>query len=64
MTEYRGYNIDGDGTFGMKVIKPTTKGSVAGELRGSYTSAHWAQKAIDTFLNSKENANGQKDNAA
>ena len=52
--EYRGYNIAGDGKFGMKVIKPTTKGSVPGELRGDFTTTTFAQKAIDAFLLEKE----------
>lgn len=63
MTEYKGYNIDGDGTFGNKVIKPTTKGSVPGELRGSFTTPSFAMRAIDMFLMNKEILNGrQKDN--
>lgn len=66
MTEYKGYNIDGDGTFGMKVIKPTSRGSVPNELRGTFTTAHWAEKAIDMFLLTKEISNNgrQKDNTA
>ncbi len=55
--EYNGYIIEGDGTFGMKVIKPTTKGSVPGELRGVFTTPAWAMKAIDTFLMTKEAKN-------
>ena len=54
MTEYRGYNIDGDGTYGMKLIKPITKGSVPGEIRGVFTTPAFAMKAIDAFLSTKE----------
>jgi hypothetical protein len=59
MAEYRGYNIDGDGTFGMKIIKPTTRGSVPGELRGSFTTEYFAKRTIDQFLNAKEVKDGK-----
>lgn len=53
-TEYKGYLIAGDGTYGMKEIKPVGKGSVPMPLRGSYTSAYMAHKAIDTHLREKQ----------
>ncbi len=53
MTEYKGYNIVSDGTYGMKEIKPTTRGSVPGELRGVFTNETFARKSIDAFLISK-----------
>lgn len=60
MMEYKGYNIDSDGTFGMKVIKPTTKGSVPNPLRGVFTTNGFAMKAIDAFLLDKgDNTNGK-----
>lgn len=52
--EYRGYNIDSDGTYGFKVIKPVKAGSVPGELRGLFTTAVFAQRQIDLYLNEKE----------
>lgn len=48
--EYKGYLIVGDGTYGMKEIKPTGKGSVHLALRGKYTNAGSAMKSIDQFL--------------
>ena len=51
--EYEGYAIVGDGTFGYKHIKPTGKGSVALPLRGVYTTAFEAQKAIDAYNREK-----------
>ncbi len=60
MAEYKGFNIDGDGTFGMKIIKPTARGSVPGELRGMFTTAQFAMKAIDQFLSTKENKSNGK----
>lgn len=51
--EYNGFNIVGDGTFGYKHIKPTGKGSVALSLRGVYTTAYEAQRAIDAYLKTK-----------
>tara|TARA_R110000772_G_scaffold144025_1_gene253579 strand:- start:11734 stop:11934 length:201 start_codon:yes stop_codon:yes gene_type:complete len=57
--EYNGYNIVGDGTFGYKHIKPLGKGSVSLELRGIYTTAYEAQKAIDDYVRTKlEKASG------
>jgi len=51
--EYKGFNIEGDGTFGMMLIKPKGKGSVPLNLRGSYTKSVFAEKAIDQHLSSK-----------
>ncbi|MOA48043.1 hypothetical protein D3C78_1707330 [compost metagenome] len=51
--EYKGYTIAGDGTFGMKEIKPIGKGSVPNALRGKYTTSYRAQIAIDTYLDGK-----------
>lgn len=52
--EYRGYKIEGDGTFGYKHIKPIGKGSVSKVLQGAYTTGAEAEKAIDNFLKQKE----------
>ena len=57
--EYKGYQIVGDGTFGFKEIKPTGKGSVHLELRGSYTTSKQAELAIDRHL-AKEAAKPKK----
>lgn len=59
--EYRGFNIEGDGTFGMKVIKPLGKGSVPLSLRGAYTKSSFAERDIDLHLSLK---GGKKDGKA
>lgn len=45
--EYNGYNIIGDGVYGMKVIKKIGRGALPNELKGSYSTAREAIKAID-----------------
>lgn len=53
--EYRGYVIEGDGTFGMKVIKyPGRGGAIPQCLEGSFTKAQEAMYAIDQYLLIKE----------
>lgn len=54
MTEYREYQIVGDKTFGMKTIRPSGRGTVPGELRGSFTDFRNAKLAIDKYLSEKE----------
>lgn len=63
--EYKGYKIEGDGTFGYSHIKPLGKGSVPVPLRGTYTTKVFAQKAIDGYLatNKKGKTNGKADNS-
>jgi hypothetical protein len=51
--EYKGYNIVGDGTYGHKEIKTIGKGSLPLQLRGSFTTSVFAQKAIDAYLHEK-----------
>lgn len=51
--EYKGYMIVSDGTFGHKLIKPVGKGTVPMELRGIYTSASFAQVAINGVVEKK-----------
>lgn len=51
--DYNGFVIEGDKTFGMKLIKPQGRGSVPASLRGSYTSFGQAMRAIDTVLATK-----------
>lgn len=58
--EYQGYNIEGDGTFGMKLIKTIGRGSLPTELRGVFTTDYMARKAIDVSLAlKKEKNNGE-----
>ena len=57
--EYNGYMIEGDGTFGMKLIKPIGRGSVPAELRGSWSSTGFARKAIDALVGKKESINAE-----
>jgi hypothetical protein len=53
--EYRGYSIEGDGTFGMKVIKyPGRGGAIPQCLEGSFTKPQEAMFAIDQYLLLKE----------
>lgn len=54
MTEYKNYKVVGDNTYGMKTIRPLGRGTVPGELRGSYTDFRNAQLAIDKYLSGKE----------
>lgn len=52
---YKGYVIEGDGTFGMKVIKfPGRGGGLPKCLEGSFTKASDAQYAIDLYLTHKQ----------
>lgn len=52
--EYRGYNIVGDGAFGMKLIKNIGRGALPNELKGSYSTAREAIKAIDRVKGNKD----------
>lgn len=55
MMEYKGYRIEGDGTFGMKVIKKIgIGGGLPVVLEGSFTKALTAQHAIDQYILLKE----------
>lgn len=60
--EYNGYKVEGDGVFGYCHIKPLGKGSVPKELRGTYTTKTFAQKAIDFHLST--NKKGKKNDKA
>lgn len=53
MTEYNGFRIKSDGTFGMFNIHPIT-GSVPEILRGSYTRKSFAMSDIDKYNSFKE----------
>lgn len=55
MTQYRNYVIEGDGTFGMKVIKyPGAGGGIPNCLKGSYSNEKLAKQAIDVYLTFKQ----------
>ncbi len=51
--EYKGYNIQGDGSFGHKRIT-TSKGSLPKCLVGGFTTSQFAKVAIDMYLSSKD----------
>lgn len=57
MAEYKGFNIEGDGTYGYKNIKSIGKGSIPMELRGVWTSETYARRAIDSLISAKESPN-------
>lgn len=57
--EYNGYNIEGDGSFGMKLIKTIGRGSLPLELRGSFQSVRDARRAIDIIRSKKEKPNAE-----
>ena len=53
--EYKGYKIESEGNFMMKVIKPLGKGSVHKILMGSFTTDVFAMKQIDAHLEGTKN---------
>lgn len=57
--EYNGYNIDGDGSYGMKLIRTIGRGSLPLELRGHFSNEHEARKAIDKSRALKENVSAE-----
>jgi len=58
--KYRGYEIVGDGTFGMKkIIYPGRGGTIPEYLSGAYTKAKEAIQAIDHYLLVKEEADSK-----
>lgn len=54
MTEYRGFKIVGDGTYGNKLIKTIGQGSLPDVLKGSFTRPSFAHVAIDRYILEKE----------
>jgi len=50
---YKGYNIQGDGSFGHKRIS-CSKGSLPKCLVGGFTTSQFARSAIDQYLASKK----------
>lgn len=59
LEEYRGFNIENDGTFSMKHIKYKGQGSVPSLLRGAYTHTKLARDDIDIFLDSEGKHNAK-----
>ncbi len=59
MTEYKGYNIVGDNTYGMKSIKTIGRGAIHAALTGSFSSDKQARLAIDLIVAKKESKNGE-----
>jgi hypothetical protein len=60
--EYLGYKIEGDGTFGMKVIKLIGfGGGLPKILEGSFTRTIEAKQAIDYYLSVKKEIQEEKD---
>lgn len=52
--EYKNYKIEGDGTFGMYVIKVIGfGGTIPDVLKGSFSKKVIAQQAIDQYLYEK-----------
>ena len=51
--EYKGYHIQGDGTYGHKRIS-AIKGSLPAVLQGGFTTAQFARVAIDMYLATKK----------
>lgn len=54
MTEYKGFRIVGDGTYGMYVVKAIGPGAIPNVLQGSYSRVKNAQHDIDMYKNEKE----------
>lgn len=60
-SEYNGYKIVSDGTYGYKEIKPAGRGSIHLSLRGKFTTEKVARQAIDQHLSSKVNQDDKTD---
>jgi hypothetical protein len=56
--EYNGYRIIHDGTFGMKSIQNIGRGALPNSLKGAFSTAKEAMKAIDRA--GKVNTNGEE----
>lgn len=54
MLEYKGYRIEGDGTFGYQYIKPMKQGQVPTKLKGAFTTPLFAKRAVDAYISMKE----------
>jgi hypothetical protein len=58
MSEYNGYNIVSDGTFGMFNIKALS-GTIPEILRGAYTRKSFAMADIDKYVAFKAEIEGR-----
>lgn len=61
MSEYNGYKIVGDGTYGYKEIKSLGRGALPLALRGVFTTEKVARQAIDYHLATKVNKDDKAD---
>lgn len=61
MSEYNGYKIVGDGTYGYKEIKSLGRGALPLALRGVFTTEKVARQAIDYYLATKVNKDDKAD---
>lgn len=61
ITEYNGYKIVSDGTYGCKEIKSLGRGAIPLPLRGQFTTERVARQAIDNHLASKVTTNDKTD---
>ena len=52
--EYKNYSVEFEGPVTGYKIMPLGKGSVSTPLRGRYTTASEAYKAVDAYLNTVE----------
>lgn len=60
-SEYNGYKIVSDGTYGYKEIKSVGRGAIPLALRGQFTSEKVARQAIDYHLATKVNKDDKAD---
>jgi len=61
MTEYKGFNIACDGTYGMYNIKQMGRGALPAALRGSFTNPNSAMRLITNYLTAKGVTNDDKE---
>ncbi len=57
--EYKGYRIISDGSFGHKEIQNIGRGALPKELRGTFTTSWFAQKAINGVVERKAGSDGE-----
>ncbi len=56
---YKGYKIEGDGTFGYFRIRAKAQGQSPRALGGDFTTRPLAMRAIDAFVDSKGKTNAK-----
>lgn len=63
--EYKGFNIDSDGTFGYLEISRKGSGRLPPSLGGRYTTLGIAKRKVDSYVNNKETKkNGEAEGTA